>query len=374
MARELKPKIRTRARSASFGHAALLLSSLRLATACTAADAQIITVDCDDEARYCISRVDLVSPDLPARLEFEEPPSAFAFDIRGGNVGVAELAVVGGPVIVSDYALLGQRLLPDNSGESAWLPVRMTSIPDELSTDYELRLGGGAGEVRIWHRYPESLAQPRQVDVHIVVDLDLGIPAPKETVAAALDFWGMQLGALTTSETLVPEDALEIGPHLWPPGFASTPHLTVVALDDIDSIYNLAGFAVMGAPEAGGGFAAYIATATDDPAENADADRLLLAHEIGHMAGLLHTTDADGPDPLSDTRACDPETLSETPGECEDANNVMFALRTGHESTEQQRQIVQDSLLSVPLHAAVSQSHRSLHPRPGPGALILCEF
>jgi hypothetical protein len=67
--------------------------------------------------------------------------------------------------------------------------------------------------------------------------------------------------------------------------------------------------------------------ASGDP----DFDAEVLAHEIGHIGGLFHTTEIsiELTDPLSDTVFCDSAVISSNPGQCPDISNMMFPLAAG---------------------------------------------
>jgi hypothetical protein len=59
---------------------------------------------------------------------------------------------------------------------------------------------------------------------------------------------------------------------------------------------------------------------------DAEVDAARVRHETGHLAGLFHTSDEYGFDPLGDTAECthpDDEL-------CPDADNVMFPRATAH--------------------------------------------
>jgi hypothetical protein len=83
-----------------------------------------------------------------------------------------------------------------------------------------------------------------------------------------------------------------------------------------------------------------------------EADGLALAHELGHLAGLAHTTErgAFAADPLDDTPRCSGDALVWT--DCPDATNLMFpdfyaAVQAGEELhvTREQRAIVRGAAL-----------------------------
>jgi hypothetical protein len=82
-------------------------------------------------------------------------------------------------------------------------------------------------------------------------------------------------------------------------------------------------------------------TPTDDPGYDAS----ILAHEMGHLAGLFHTTEIQvaGFDPLGDTVTC-PNIMNMNPQSCPDVGNVMFPIAYGGGSfSALQARVVQGS-------------------------------
>ncbi|MFO0760715.1 MAG: hypothetical protein U0359_29825 [Byssovorax sp.] len=67
------------------------------------------------------------------------------------------------------------------------------------------------------------------------------------------------------------------------------------------------------------------------PTGDAMYDASVLRHEIGHLAGLFHTTEfqVTETDPLSDTPECDHATITTTPDACPDKTNTMFPIAYG---------------------------------------------
>lgn len=66
------------------------------------------------------------------------------------------------------------------------------------------------------------------------------------------------------------------------------------------------------------------------PTGNQGYDASILAHEMGHLAGLFHTSEVQvtGFDPLSDTVTC-PNIMNTNPQSCPDVENVMFPIAFG---------------------------------------------
>jgi hypothetical protein len=84
------------------------------------------------------------------------------------------------------------------------------------------------------------------------------------------------------------------------------------------------------------------------PQGNAAYDASVLLHEIGHLAGLFHTTEmaVTETDPLSDTPECSHAMITSTPDQCPDKPNVMFPIAYGGGTfTPHQQVVVHGSIL-----------------------------
>lgn len=84
------------------------------------------------------------------------------------------------------------------------------------------------------------------------------------------------------------------------------------------------------------------------PSGNPAYDATVLRHEIGHLAGLFHTTEfaTEDTDPISDTVACAAATIQSTPESCPDVTNTMFPIAFGNtDLTIAQVRVIQGSAL-----------------------------
>ena len=79
-----------------------------------------------------------------------------------------------------------------------------------------------------------------------------------------------------------------------------------------------------------------------------DAGPRLLAHEIAHFVGLLHTTDDDGNDLLESTPPCEPSAFEESPNQCPGQNNLLDPAPTDDVLTDEQRFVLESSMLWHP--------------------------
>ncbi|MBK8256968.1 MAG: hypothetical protein IPK82_30375 [Polyangiaceae bacterium] len=85
-----------------------------------------------------------------------------------------------------------------------------------------------------------------------------------------------------------------------------------------------------------------------EPSGDPNYDATVLMHEIGHVAGLFHTTEFQitETDPLSDTPECDAGTIQNNPGQCSDKSNTMFPIAYGATAfTNAQLNVIRGSAL-----------------------------
>lgn len=84
------------------------------------------------------------------------------------------------------------------------------------------------------------------------------------------------------------------------------------------------------------------------PSQNLNYDVTVLRHEIGHLAGLFHTTEfaVEDTDPISDTVECPTQVMQSNPAQCPDISNTMFPIAAeGTELTTAQMRVIQGSAL-----------------------------
>lgn len=84
------------------------------------------------------------------------------------------------------------------------------------------------------------------------------------------------------------------------------------------------------------------------PSGDPNYDVTVLRHEIGHLAGLFHTTEfaTEDTDSISDTIECEAATIQSTPEKCPDVVNTMFPIAFGNtELSAAQKRVIQGSAL-----------------------------
>ena len=104
------------------------------------------------------------------------------------------------------------------------------------------------------------------------------------------------------------------------------------------------------------------------PSGDSGYDGTVLRHEVGHLAGLYHTTEfaIDENDPLGDTAECANTTVQNNPDACPDVSNMMFPIAYGATAiSTSQANVIRGSGL---YRGIISQGGSPMAPLPLPQA------
>ncbi|WP_437683577.1 hypothetical protein [Sorangium sp. So ce131] len=287
----------------------------------------------------------------------ELPSSPSTFDV----IGIEQIVGPSGRLHAADYSLPGTWALFYNYGiGTAAVPQTGTdaAVPFVPGT-YWITLGdGGTGvaprsaRLKVWRRQTlDGRFHGGRIDVNAFI---AGNAVSEEYLESALrtayhGFVGLRIGQITfhrlgrewayVDEAVVP---LLLEQTAGAPG---RPALNVIAVSAFGGeIANASGVtpsvpAV--AVQHGTHLSGIVVSLFGEPT----ADTVILRHELGHFAGLFHTTEfePDFGDPLDDTLRCD-DVMSKLES-CPDYDNIMFP--TGGDfsarMTPQQRTVVQAS-------------------------------
>lgn len=358
----------------------------------TAATADCIPIALDDAP---VTVVGLGIHPLGAEVCFELPAGVLGYTLIGsshpGHFWFTSLVGPQGEAEINDGYLTGTKRAYRSekfflSNEEFVSPV-LAAVP-QRSTDqampprpgpWRLELGEGdtstpASEVELelWlRRVPGDVPDRLHVNVFAAA-ATITEERAKETVSLAFeDFAGLELGevqvfVLPDAATVIDDD-LELA-RLWvaTSGVDPRPALNVILTTELNAGF----FPVIGTAASIPGPARRHGTrdsgvalqVSGDPA----VDAIFLAHESGHYAGLLHTSELafiTAHDALDDTPECNSSDAIEA---CPDSDNLMFSALAGLKEpqatlTRQQQIVVQASALyegDAPGLAAVNGATR----------------
>jgi hypothetical protein len=186
----------------------------------------------------------------------------------------------------------------------------------------------------MWLRHEPPPQSTMQIDVNWFMAEGV---ASEQHVASVIDtalagFAGMSVGvverhALSADAALIDNEEQYAALVAQTSAARRAPALNVIAVADASGLFGSPVGRAGGVPglcaEHGSELSAVVVELSDD----VDADGETLRHETGHMAGLFHTSDATGFDPLADTASC--ADFATDPASCPDAGNLMFPVATG---------------------------------------------
>ncbi|WP_437821402.1 hypothetical protein [Sorangium sp. So ce1078] len=276
-------------------------------------------------------------------------------------IGIKSITGPDGRTLVTDYSIPGTMALFYNQGiGTAAVPQTGTaaSVPLVPGT-YWITLGdGGSGplaepaRLSVWRRQTlDGRFHGGKIDINAFI---AGNAVSEEYMQRALlaaykGFVGLDVGSITIHHigpewASVDEERLP-GVLEQTAGASGRPALNVIAVSEFSGRLANAAGATPSAPavavEHGTHLSGIVVTLFEEPG----IDTVILRHELGHFAGLFHTTEIEAgfADPLDDTSQCE-DVLSQLE-RCPDYNNIMFPTGGDLSSTmtPQQRTIVQAS-------------------------------
>jgi len=129
---------------------------------------------------------------------------------------------------------------------------------------------------------------------------------------------------------------------------SNTPALNIFVIDKFGSEFGQAIGVAGGIPGSATVHGTTISGVAYMPSGDPNYDVTVLRHEIGHLAGLFHTSEfaTEDTDPISDTVECPPATMQGNPENCPDTTNTMFPIALGFtELSKAQQRVIQGSAL-----------------------------
>lgn len=263
-------------------------------------------------------------------------------------IGVYSLRPPGNPSVIFDFAIPGTNL--QVFGDEG-LIVGASPLADSAAAVpfksglWRMVLGGdgsaNTARTRVYvRRTNDGAFHGGVVDVNVLVAPSTGASTSYLTsiVNALFDqsygpLIGLQRGELSfatlpSSATVVGSSSEFVSLLESTAGVGSAPALNLLVVGDftgdIGQAQGIAG-GIPGSPMVHGTRRSGVAFV---PTGNQSYDVSVLAHEIGHLAGLFHTTEiaVTASDPMSDTPTCAASTLNNNPNNCPDVSNVMFPI------------------------------------------------
>lgn len=298
-----------------------------------------------------LAELDLGTTDIGEPIVFPIPDrtiglTTFSTTAESGLIGILQLRPPNSSSVVVDLEIPGTNA-PVFAGESLITAANPQSdLPEAwpvLEGNWRLRLaadGPMAAESSVFvRRTSDGAFHGGVIDINVLV-------APSSGVDAAYlnpvidqvfsEYWGPDIGLskgtvtfLSLSDTYAnvgSEDELaEMFATSAGIGPAPALNLFVIADFSFSSAIGIAG-GIPGTPMMHGTRRSGVAYT---PSGNQGYDASVVAHEMGHLAGLFHTTELmlDIFDPLGDTATC--PNIEGNPGACPDTSNVMFPIATG---------------------------------------------
>ncbi|MDI3291033.1 hypothetical protein [Polyangium sp. 15x6] len=317
-----------------------------------------------------LEHIDLGDLALNSLEPFEVPDRALGLTVAVGAanvndvVGISRLRPPSGEPVIFNYAMPNKSNLafasygwvgganPQSDAPNAW-PMQQGQ--------WRISLGDDDGSVKSAHvdvwirRTKDGLFHGGVVDVNVFL-------APNSTTQnyvnqvlsdMFVDYAGLGLGKVTflpldASFTTV-DDFNEYRNLLASSaGVVDAPALNLFVIGSFGSEFGQAIGVAGGIPGSPALHGTTMSGVAYMPSGNPEYDATVLRHEVGHLAGLFHTTEfsIEETDPLSDTVECPTSVMQSNPENCPDTTNTMFPIAYGAlDLTEAQKRVLQGSAL-----------------------------
>ncbi|WP_159397298.1 hypothetical protein [Sorangium cellulosum] len=265
----------------------------------------------------------------------ELPTSPSTFDV----IGIERIVGPGGRLHAAEYSIPGTMAFFYNHG------IGTAAVP-QTGTDaavpfvpgmYWITLGdGGTGvapgsaRLKVWRRQTlDGRFHGGRIDINAFIAGDAISEAYLESAlrTAYHGFVGLRIGQITFHHLgpeweYVDEGAVPILLEQTA-GAPGRPALNVVAVSEFGGDIALASGVTPSVPAVAVQHGTHLSGIVVSLFGEPTADTVILRHELGHLAGLFHTTEfePDFGDPLDDTLRCDDVSLLES---CPDYDNIMF--------------------------------------------------
>lgn len=313
-----------------------------------------------------LTRVDLGTLSLADASFFDVPTRTLGFSVVAEApsvdevIGIERMKPPDGEVIVA-YAMEGHDV--QRFGRFGWVTASdpqsdaAAAYPVQIG-QWRLRLGDDDGSIqsaaaRLYlRRTADGAFHGGVVDINLITAPGRDTDYLDDLLHKSFPFAGLDLGTITHLEiqggpAAVHSDAELRALFRSTAGITGLPAVNLFVLDELqlDAATHTLGGSSGGSPgcatEHGTSQSGVALVATGD----LDNDAHVLRHELGHFAGLFHTTELGGgdTDSLSDTPSCDTSTITTDPGSCPDASNLMFPTGFGDEMTPAQARVIQGS-------------------------------
>ncbi|WP_437312129.1 hypothetical protein [Sorangium sp. So ce388] len=276
-------------------------------------------------------------------------------------IGIAEISGPGGRTFATDYSIPGTvgSFYNQGIGAAAVPQTGAAAAVPFVPGTYWITVGDGgfgvpAGPARlsVWRRQTlDGRFHGGKIDINAFI---AGRALSEDYMKSALrtayqGFVGLSVGNITVHHLgpewdVIDEELLPIVLEQTA-GAAGRPSLNVIAVSQLGGRLELAAGVTPAVPSVAVEHGTHLSGIVVALYEQPDADTVILRHELGHLAGLFHTTELEPSfaDPLDDTARCDDVLALEA--RCPDYSNVMFP--TGGDlsgkMTPQQTTIVQAS-------------------------------